>query len=153
MAKALFFEFLTLLVLSLAREVCSQNVDNANTIKILALNGNSGKPLANVRFLVFGGGSDQGVKRHDVVTEFTTDGEGTAVLRIDPSMVTRLGVAPDFHAICLTEPDSGIFEVDRILERGLEMSNRCNRMVRREPQRGQFVVYARPETLVEQLRH
>jgi hypothetical protein len=142
----------------LAGSILAVNGPNANssrelaTINILALNGKTGKPLAKLRFLVIGGLSEVGVKRHEQFAEFTTRSDGTAVLTIDEAKIKWIDVAPDFYVVCLPKSHSGFFSVDAILDQGAVVANSCNNKIIREPMRGQLVIYARPETFFERMQ-
>jgi hypothetical protein len=120
-------------------------------IVVQAVDGRSGKPLANQRLLVFGGDSARAVRRQEEQYVVVTDNGGLATLTLTPE-TQWLQVWIDWHVLCLSEPpNSKSFPVADIMATGLNTPNTCS-SVSQKATPGHLVVFARPMHFWEKMR-
>lgn len=136
----------TLLAIIWAGRAIAQNA----AIKIQALEGKSGKPLASQRLVIFGGESAEAATFHHTVFDITTDERGMAELKFDPAKTTWIQVWADGMTLCQTKPNVRSFSVETILTTGLSAPNSCSSLVQTAVP-GHFIVYARPSSLSEKM--
>ena len=115
------------------------------TIRLRAVNGKDGKPLAHQRLLVFAGRDADGVRFHDRVYDLTTDDHGVATLLIEDAALKRIQVWADFQHLCQSTPNFRSFDIQEIASTGLSTPNDCGSVATKtEP--GLLTVFARPRT-------
>lgn len=131
----------------------AQNGAMAKAIDIVvqAVDGRSGKPLANQHLLVFTGPSSEAVKSHAEHTGLTTNKEGVGTLTIYPAETQWLQVWADGRILCQQDPNRNTFNVATIMSKGLAAPNTCSAVVEQPPP-GHFIIYARPAHFKEKIR-
>ena len=119
-------------------------------LKIVVLNGKTGKPIQNSRLLIFQGETSDEVKQHarDSTDLFTND-KGIAILPIQ-STISDVQVWVDFMTQCEKSPNAATLNIPAALEHGVISENSCGSIkVSAEP--GKIVVFARKPTLRERM--
>lgn len=118
-------------------------------IAILALDGKTGRPIANEHLLVFEGDSQTNIgKKH---SDLKTDENGIAMLSLDDPSISRIQVFVDFHVLCQKLPNGNSFSVDEVERNGLATPNICGKATLSNfPSR--LVVFAWPPTLLDRAR-
>lgn len=120
-------------------------------ISVQALDGRSGKPLANQHLLVFTGASVNVVKSHAEHTGLTTDKDGLGTLTIYPSKTHWIQVWADGRILCQNNPNQDSFSVATIMSKGLATPNTCGTLAT-ETTPGHFIVFARSAHFKEKIR-
>ena len=119
------------------------------SIVIRALDGKTGKPLANQRLVGFGGKSEGDARFKQSSFEATTAKDGTAVVTIGPG-TQWIQVWVDRLTLCQDKPNFRAFRVDTIAATGDSSPNQCGRVaVKNIP--GTFTVFARTPTWREKM--
>jgi hypothetical protein len=137
---------LALLAIASVAVAIAQNTE----IKIEALDGKSGKPLANQRLVIFGGESAEAATFHHTAFDVTTDERALADLKFDPAKTRWIQVWTDGMTLCQSKPNVRSFSVDTILTTGLSAPNTCGSLVHVATP-GHFTVFARPASLREKM--
>jgi hypothetical protein len=119
-------------------------------ITIQALDGKTGKPLANQRLLLFAGDTPDTATFHDQNFVLTTDADGKAKLPITSKDTKWIQVWADGLTLCQTKPNSLSFKVETIATLGLSAPNTCSPLSQ-APKSGVFIVFARESTLSEKM--
>ena len=120
-----------------------------HSIVIKAVNGKTGKPIANVHLLIWKGKSEQDVvEKVERANDAHTGADGTAILEIDPD-TGWLQVWVDGFRLCQDDPNSHAFNIGRVSQTGGNSSSNCGVPVKNTP--GTFVVFAREPTLREKM--
>jgi hypothetical protein len=119
-------------------------------ITIQALDGKTGKPLANQRLLVFAGDTAEAATFHHQDFVLTTDTGGRAKLPITSPGTKWIQVWADGLTLCQTKPNSLSFKVETIATLGLSAPNTCSPLAQ-APKSGVFIVFARESTLSEKM--
>jgi len=120
-------------------------------IVVLVLDGNTGKPLVNQHLTVYAGDSPDAAIHRKISLQGVTNHLGLASLNLPPT-AKWLQVWPDWQTLCQDNPKGNSSSVDEILSAGLAAPNTCSALVQKAGP-GQFVVFARPPTLAEKLKH
>jgi hypothetical protein len=121
-------------------------------IKLRAVDGRNGKPLANQHLLVFTGMSSDDVRNHTMHTGIMTDKYGLVTLTVTASETQWIQVWADGRVLCQKDPNQLSFSVAAIMSTGLTTPNTCSSLIR-EPTPGHFIVFARPARFMEKMRH
>jgi hypothetical protein len=137
---------LTMLSIILSGETFAQDIQ----IKIRAIDGKSGKPLANQRLVIFGGESAEAATFHHTAFDITTDEKGMAELKFSPEKTSWIQVWADGMTLCQSKPNLNSFSVKTILNTGLSAPNSCSSLVQADAP-GHFIIYARSSTLSEKM--
>jgi hypothetical protein len=119
-------------------------------ITLQALDGKTGKPLANQRLLVFAGDTAEAATFHHQNFVLTTDAAGKAQLPIASMDTKWIQVWADGLTLCQTKPNSLSFKVETISTVGLSAPNTCSPLLQ-APKSGVFIVFARESTLSEKM--
>jgi len=119
-------------------------------IVVQILDGNTGKPLANQHLTVFGGETPDGVLKKKMHFQLVTNKAGLGSITV-PASAKWIQVWADWKTLCQDNPNGKSFSVDEIVSAGLAAPNSCSALVQ-NASAGQFVVFARPQTLSEKMR-
>jgi hypothetical protein len=119
-------------------------------ITLQAMDGKTGKLLANQRLLVFAGDTAEAATFHHQNFVLTTDDNGKAKLPIASTDTQWIQVWVDGLTLCQTKPNSLSFKVETIAALGLSAPNTCSPLAQ-APKSGVFTVFARESTLVEKM--
>jgi hypothetical protein len=120
----------------------------SQTLKIRALDGNSGKPLANQLVVLMGESSSEGTRR---IGDFHTEADGSiAVSRIGLE-ARSLSVYVEWHHPC--SKNQATFSVMSVLSTGLVSENSCDPKLERTAEPGTLILFVRNETFFEKMAH
>jgi hypothetical protein len=136
-------------VLLLAANVHISAKDESITIRVI--NGKTGKPIPHARLIVFQGRSSEDVRLQKNVVDAETDGNGVASVVVPPSL-TRIQVWVDWNHLCQKSPNLNSYGVIDIQTNGANTPNDCG-AIKREAVPGELVVFARPQSFWERMRH
>ena len=125
-------------------------VAQSSEITIQAVNGKDGRPLVHQRLLIIGGETAKAASFHRTSFDVTTDGNGVAKMKLNPTTTRWVEIFVDFLTLCYQKPNLTQFSVDKILSDGLSAPNNCSSVVQ-QAKPGQFIVFARPATLREKM--
>jgi hypothetical protein len=127
----------------------SENVHNM--IKIVAINGKTGKPMAKERLLVFLGNTEEDVRAKAHHFELETDSEGAATLPEDGSGYMRIQVWVDRRTLCQDSPNTRSFLLKEVRTDGITAPNNCGPRLSRDKTPNELIIFARPATLGEKM--
>lgn len=132
----------------------AQNVglERPLNITVQVLDGRNGEPLKEQHLLVFTGISSSAVKSHAQHTELVTDKSGIGTLIINPDETEWLQVFADGRVLCFPDPNQSSFSVKEIISKGLVTPNRCSSLAK-EASPGRLIVFARPASFMEKMKH
>lgn len=123
-----------------------------NRITIVVQDGRNGRPIKGTHLLVFGGGSPEEARGHLQHFDLMTDQSGTAILDLPSDGLKYLQVWVDGETLCQANPNSIVLKVGAILSQGLSAPNSCGQLSQlNEP--GRVLIFARPSTFIEKMRH
>lgn len=124
-------------------------VASTNNITIHVVNGKNGQPVSNEHLVVFPGETAEDVRQLRKHIDLRTDSKGIAVL---PSNVMPwLRVWVDWHRLCQSGSENGIFSLTAIQHSGLVTSNNCGSIaVKVKP--CELYIFVLDETLLEKMR-
>jgi hypothetical protein len=117
----------------------------SQTIRLRAVNGKNGKPLARQRLLVFAGRNADEVRLHKHVYDLKTDDDGLVTLAIDDGAIKRIQVWADFQHLCQSTPNLRSFDIGEVASIGLSTPNDCG-SISPKLVPGLLTVFARPRT-------
>ena len=125
----------------------------AQNIIVHALDGNNGKPLADVRLLVFTfNGSSFRDSNDRQSFDLHTDRNGTATIKLEQIKGDHLQVWVDFMTRCVNDINSTpAISVNQTLTSGVTDTNSCSNKITAGPTPGALTIYAREATLREKL--
>ena len=120
----------------------------AQNIVIRAVDGKSGKPLANEHLLLFL--YENWKDRTQIpINSLTTDANGTAVVNIPRGHYLQVWV--NAKTLCVANPNLVALSIEDIRAHGGMLENNCSRNIRVEAKPNEVVVYARQSTLREKM--
>jgi hypothetical protein len=121
------------------------------SIVIKAVNGKTGKPIANQRLLIWGGKSEQdAMHKVQQLDDVSTGADGTAVFAIDSDTTGWIQVWADRLTLCQDNPNSRAFSIGKTIQTGESSPNNCGGAPAKNTP-GTFVVFAREPTLREKM--
>ena len=117
-------------------------------LNILVLNGTTGKPIPDVRLLVFAGSTPEETRLHTHSFDLKTDREGAALVPSGQMWPSTLQVLADHMTTCEPHPKSETLSILLAMRNGLVTPNSCGTSnVQAKPR--QLIVFARKPTLQE----
>jgi hypothetical protein len=120
-------------------------------LSVEVLNGNNGKPAANLHLLVFMGESAKDIRLQKIAVDLLTDKDGMATLTLSPDKIHLLQFWPDDETLCQASYNGTVFSVEEIMTTGTKATNTCGTLVK-EAVPGHLVLFARALTLKEKMR-
>jgi len=123
-----------------------------HVIAIKALDRRNGKPIKGTHLLVFAGETAEQVRQHAQRFDLQTDQHGDAELTLNPDLVKFVQVWVDGKTLCQSGPNHLSFGVAKIIAEGLLAPNTCSD-TRRSTEPGKLLIFARPATFAEKMRH
>jgi hypothetical protein len=142
--------YLKALTIFLAFILTASAMAQVKEITLQALDGKTGKPLANQRLLVFAGDTAEAATFHRQNFVLTTEADGKAKLPITSTDTKWIQVWADGLTLCQTKPNDLSFKVETISTVGVSAPNTCSPLSQ-TPKSGIFIVFARESTFSEKM--